>query len=120
MYKDHHPHEAQWDDGLTWLDKIFRFNECKILRREPENQFPERKIMAAHISIKLFATLNKYTPNKAAYPIRSGTTIGQVLDELKVPRQEAKLIFIDSLKGSLDSVLKGGERVGIFPPIGGG
>ncbi len=76
--------------------------------------------MAAHITIKLFATLNKYAPDKAAYPIRSGTTIGQVLDELEVPRGEAKLIFIDSVRGGLESVLRGGERVGIFPPIGGG
>ena len=35
------------------------------------------------------------------------------------PKRE-KLIFINSKKGALSSTLQGGERIGIFPPIGGG
>jgi molybdopterin converting factor small subunit len=31
-----------------------------------------------------------------------------------------KIVFIDNVHAELTSILKGGERVGIFPPVGGG
>ena len=46
--------------------------------------------------------------------------IREVSEELGVPVEKAKLIFIDSVRKSLDASLNGGERVGIFPPVGGG
>ena len=77
--------------------------------------------MDTTISLKLFATLGKYAPEHAeAYPVKPGTTIRAVLESLEVPVKHAKLIFVDSVRASLDTVLAGGERVGIFPPVGGG
>lgn len=77
--------------------------------------------MNAHIQINLFATLSKFRPAAAdQYPITPGTTILNLLDELGIPEKEAKLVFIDGVKRDISSVLQGGERVGIFPPVGGG
>jgi len=77
--------------------------------------------MRTYISINLFATLSKYSPSSAdKYPIEPGTTVQNLLQELGVPETDAKLIFIDGIKSNLTSPLQGGERVGIFPPIGGG
>jgi molybdopterin converting factor small subunit len=77
--------------------------------------------MTAHITIRLFATLNKFTPASAdQYPIRPGITVSDVLDELDIPKTEAKLIFINSMKCGMASVLKDGDRLGVFPPLGGG
>ncbi len=77
--------------------------------------------MKAYINIKLFATLNKFNPDSSDnYPIKPGTAVETLLDELGIPRTEAKLIFINGIKHDLTSVLQGGERVGIFPPVGGG
>lgn len=77
--------------------------------------------MTAHITIRLFATLNKFTPASADdYPARSEMTVRDLLDELNIPETEAKLIFINSMKCDMTSVLKDGDRVGIFPPLGGG
>jgi molybdopterin converting factor small subunit len=74
-----------------------------------------------YISIKLFATLSKYTPASAdQYPVLPGTTIRNLLNELGVPENDVKLIFINGIKKDLPSTLNGGERVGIFPPVGGG
>ncbi len=79
------------------------------------------KVMKAHIQIKLFATLNKFNPGYSDnYPIKPGITVETLLDELDIPKTEAKLIFINGIKCGLTSVLQGGERVGIFPPVGGG
>ena len=77
--------------------------------------------METHINIQLFASLSNFTPISAEkYPIAPGTTVGMLLDQLGVAKDEAKLIFIDGKKGDLTSTLQGGERVGIFPPVGGG
>lgn len=77
--------------------------------------------MEAYISIKLFATLKKLTPVSAdKYPVIPGTTIRNLIWQLGIPLKKAKLVFINSKKGELDSMLQDGDRVGIFPPVGGG
>lgn len=74
-----------------------------------------------YITIRLFADLGKFTPDSADnYPVNPKTSIRDLISELKIPEEKAKLIFIDGVKGELDSTLNGGERVGIFPPVGGG
>jgi molybdopterin converting factor small subunit len=75
----------------------------------------------AHIELKLFATLTARAPaNAERYPIGDGKTIQDLIGELKLSPLEAKLIFVDGVRAELATVLRGGERVGIFPPVGGG
>jgi len=75
----------------------------------------------AFITLKLFASLGKFTPDSADnYQVEPGTSVRDLITGLKIPEEKAKLIFIDGVKGELDSTLNGGERVGIFPPVGGG
>ena len=77
--------------------------------------------MEMHINIQLFASLSNFTPVSAEkHPIAPGTTVGMLLEHLGVAENEVKLIFVDGKKGDLTSTLQGGERVGIFPPEGGG
>ena len=77
--------------------------------------------MKSQIHLKLFATLNEFTPSSAEnFIIDKGTSISDLLDQINIPREKAKLIFINGVKAELTSVLEGGERVGIFPPVGGG
>ena len=77
--------------------------------------------MKTHIQLKLFANLQQFMPESADnFAIQAGTTIQSLLDKLDIPPAKAKLIFIDGVKAALDETLNGGERVGIFPPVGGG
>jgi len=77
--------------------------------------------MQAHIQVKLFANLQRFMPTSAEnYAIEAGTSIRKLLQQLDIPEDMAKLIFIDGLKAELTTILKGGERIGIFPPVGGG
>ncbi|MGA9175994.1 MAG: MoaD/ThiS family protein [Desulfobacterales bacterium] len=77
--------------------------------------------MAVHITIKLFASLKRFLPvSSDSYPIKPGMTVRTLLEELCVPEDEVRLVFIDGVKHDLAAVLKGGERVGIFPAVGGG
>lgn len=73
------------------------------------------------IQICLFANLKAFTPKDSdTYPIIPGITVGAVMDQIGIPVDIAKIIFIDGKKGTLDQVLTGGERVGVFPPVAGG
>ena len=78
--------------------------------------------MPVTIEIKLFASLRKYLPAGSAcrYPVEPGTPLSALLDRLCIPEEEVKLIFIDGVKKDVSALLHGGERVGIFPAIGGG
>jgi molybdopterin converting factor small subunit len=73
------------------------------------------------IDLRLFATLaGKIPQNAAHYPIDPGMPVEALLVRLQIPLSEAKLIFINGIKRDLQTPLQGGERVGIFPPVGGG
>ena len=73
------------------------------------------------IELRLFATLTKYLPPEhEAFRVSGDTTVEKLLIELGIPREETKLIFINGKKQELDHGLSQGDRVGIFPPVGGG
>ncbi|MGD8990536.1 MAG: MoaD/ThiS family protein [Desulfobacterales bacterium] len=73
------------------------------------------------IQLKLFANLQAYTPPAADhYPIETGITVGDMLAQLDIPQTKIKIIYIDGVSAELTTILRGGERVGIFPPVGGG
>ncbi len=73
------------------------------------------------IELRLFATLTRYTPpTPESFRVARATTVEGLLSELGIPREETKLIFINGKKHELDYELSKGDRVGIFPPVGGG
>jgi molybdopterin synthase sulfur carrier subunit len=75
----------------------------------------------AFIELRLFATLAAQLPDNALhYPIEAGTTIDQLIKLLGVAAPDARLVFINGVRSTLEDQLFGGERVGIFPPVGGG
>lgn len=77
--------------------------------------------MSTYIDLKLFANLSKYSPREGdRLPIKPGQTVGDIVEAIGMPAEKAKLIFINGLKGTLDTPLHGGERVGLFPPVAGG
>jgi molybdopterin converting factor small subunit len=58
--------------------------------------------------------------NASRFPITGGMTIDQLIDLLPIAVTEAKLIFVNGVRAKPGTRLYGGERVGIFPPVGGG
>ena len=77
--------------------------------------------MKVYIILNLFANLKTYTPvSSNRYPVTPGITVKRLLEEIGVPENEVKLVFIDGIKRDLAFALIGGERVGIFPAVGGG
>ncbi len=77
------------------------------------------------IEVNLYAALSQYNPDGTKGPVHmvdveEGTTVKDLLRHLGVPIQSAKLIFVDGTQADLDAVLEEGNRLGVFPPVGGG
>jgi len=77
------------------------------------------------IELKLFASLRSYLPEKnesgsCAVETEEGTTIKDVLEQLDVPVDLCKIIFVNGVHAGKDDVLKDGDRLGVFPPVAGG
>ena len=76
------------------------------------------------IDLKLFVTLARFHPGSksGSGPLRlaEGTRVGQLVGDLGIPEATVKLIFVNGKKAGPDQVLSHGDRVGLFPPVGGG
>ncbi|MFW6081673.1 MAG: MoaD/ThiS family protein [Desulfosalsimonas sp.] len=77
------------------------------------------------LEVYLYASLAKYLPNNAAgkcvrVSVPEGSTAGEVLEQLNVPEKEVKIAFVNGVRMGLEAVVADGDRVGFFPPVGGG
>jgi molybdopterin converting factor small subunit len=73
------------------------------------------------IDLRLYATLQPYAPpNASCYPIEAGTSIEMIIEDLAMPKDQIKLVFLNGVKCDLETQVKDGDRIGIFPPVGGG
>lgn len=77
------------------------------------------------IELHLYVTLAKYLPEDATsktamIAMESGGTVQDLITGLGIPENTVKLIFINGVHGKRDTVLNDGDRVGLFPPVGGG
>jgi len=78
------------------------------------------------IEVKLYASLCRYMPQAVLeqspgyLEVGEGTTIKAFLENLKVPLETVKLIFLNGIHAKDDEILKEGDRLGVFPPVAGG
>jgi sulfur-carrier protein len=77
------------------------------------------------IEVKLFATLARFMPDKDIqkfwiFDIEENTSIDDLLKKKNIPLDEIKMIFLNGVHAKGSEILKDKDRVGIFPPIGGG
>jgi len=72
------------------------------------------------ITVKLFATFRRgrFEIETRDYP--EGTTVGQVVEELAIPREQLGILLVNSRHVDLERVLADGETLAIFPLVGGG
>ena len=76
----------------------------------------------AQVKVNLYATLRRYAGGAPSVQVevQPGQTVGQVLDQLGVPTDQTRIIFVNHRAAGLSQPLQGGEQVGVFPAIGGG
>ena len=74
------------------------------------------------ITVKLFATLRKYGPDKSYIEIPEGSTINTVLKKIALPKEVKNLILMVNGLPQYDRnlVLNHHDTLAIFPPLAGG
>jgi sulfur carrier protein ThiS len=77
--------------------------------------------MEKRIQLELQSTLKRFLPaDHESYAIGSGFKVRDILQQLGIAEYEVNLVFIDGIPANLDSAIEGGERVMLYPPLGGG
>ena len=72
------------------------------------------------LNVKCFATLAEKSPPGGVWELPEGTDVSRLMDSLRIPAAEVKIIFINGVVMEADAVLHDGDRVGLFPAVGGG
>lgn len=74
------------------------------------------------ITIKFFATLREYGPDKEVLKIPEKSRVKLLFDKYNIPKDERRAIILVNGRPHKDqgTILKDGDIISIFPPIGGG
>jgi len=72
------------------------------------------------IEVRLFATLRKERGMKVLIEDMSNPTPRKIIKLLKIKPHEVAILLINGRDGELDYLLKDGDYLSIFPPVGGG
>lgn len=74
-----------------------------------------------HITVKCFATLNQFQPaDEEHFPVEPGETAADVIGRLGISPDLVAVLFVNGAHASPDRVLADGDRVSLFPAVGGG
>jgi len=77
------------------------------------------------VEVRLYTSLRKYHPNPGsseALVIELGekAKLGNLLNELKIPKEEVAIAMVNGKSEEASYLLQDGDRIGLFPLIGGG
>ena len=77
------------------------------------------------VEVHLTATLRRYLPpgtpaDHVLLDFADGTTVGQVVDSLRIPADLERLTVVNGRDAAPDQVLSEGDVLSLFPPLAGG
>ena len=72
------------------------------------------------VHVTLFATLRGQGPPKRVVDLARDSRVLDLIRALEIPRDKARIIFVNHRLAGMETPLHAGDRVGIFPHISGG
>lgn len=76
------------------------------------------------IEVRLFATLRRHAPSAPegflSVDVPEGSTAADVISKVQVNANEVHILMVNGVNSPADRVLAQGDRLGLFPAIGGG
>jgi len=72
------------------------------------------------ITVKLFANFRHGRFNVELRQYQTGITVGQIVEELGIPKSELGILLVNSRHVGLDHELHDGDILALFPLVGGG
>ena len=71
------------------------------------------------LEVRFFATFRKKHKNIEIIEVEKNATIENLLDKLDIDK-ETTIVIVNGKSQLLDYRLKDNDRIGLFPPVGGG
>jgi len=77
------------------------------------------------VEVRLYALLRRYRPDLRPgqafrLSLPEGATVKELEEQLGIPLDQVKTVFVNGISRPPEHVLSDGDRVGIFPPVAGG
>jgi len=72
------------------------------------------------VEVRLFATFRENRFKKQEMDFPEGASLDNLLDQLKIPKEQIGILLINGRTATLDQKLTANDIVSIFPAIGGG
>ena len=73
------------------------------------------------LSSTLRQYISGYDPSEGArFSVNRKTSVSELCKLMKIPEGKIKIVMVNGKSESFDYELQGDERVGLFPPVGGG
>jgi Molybdopterin converting factor, small subunit len=75
------------------------------------------------VEVRLYATLRRYTTavnGVITVDVPDGSTVFDLVKTMKIDPAEIHLIMINGVGCEIDKTVSDGDRIGLFPPVGGG
>lgn len=77
------------------------------------------------VEVRLYATLREFAPADAnagvfLVTLPENATLGFLLTAIGIEAKKVHMRIVNGIMSSDDQVLKENDRIGLFPPIGGG
>ena len=72
------------------------------------------------VEVRLFATFREGRFNEKKLELPEGSSVSALLEHLKIPQEDAKILIVNGLAVSAEHELSHHDVVAIFPPIAGG
>lgn len=72
------------------------------------------------VTVRLFANFQEGRFDQAPRECAAGTRVGDVVDELRIPRELIGVLLVNRRHAGFDRELSAGDVMSVFPLIGGG
>ena len=73
-----------------------------------------------NVTVKLFADLREGRFKVSDSELADQSRITDVVEGLKIPPEQVAVCFVNGRDAETDYVIKNGDTVSLFPPVGGG
>ena len=75
------------------------------------------------INLKCFSTLVNIDTcdykNSTEYDLAEGQTVEDLVQFAGIPKEDVKIVFVNTRIVNFDTILSGGDQVGLAPAVGG-
>ena len=76
------------------------------------------------VEVRLYATLRRYKPSIPngvfSEDVPGGISVAELINKLEIDLAEIHMIMVNGIGCEADYTLTEGDRVGLFPAVGGG